>query len=95
MLRSLGCNSFGVLIGTSWLELVPMIPLLRQFVTGLLLRYCAESHNAGQTRRGLKRSPWYGRANSAKAHILGDILACALNLARFVREATTAASHGA
>ena len=51
----------------------------------------AESHNAGQTRRGLKRSPWYGRANSAKAHILGDILTCALNVARFVREATTAA----
>ena len=40
MMRSLGCNSFGVLIGTSWLELVPMIPLLRHFVTGLLLRYC-------------------------------------------------------
>jgi len=51
----------------------------------------AESHNAGQTRRGLKRSPWYGRANSAKAHILGDILTCGLNVARFVREATTAA----
>lgn len=51
----------------------------------------AESHNAGQTRRGLKRSPWYGRANSAKAHILGDILTCALNVARFVREATRAA----
>jgi hypothetical protein len=40
MMRSLGCNSFGVLIGTSWLELVPMIPLFRHFVTGLLLRYC-------------------------------------------------------
>jgi len=52
----------------------------------------AESHNAGQTRRGLKRSPWYGRANSAKAHILRDILTCALNVARFVREATRIAT---
>jgi hypothetical protein len=52
----------------------------------------AESQHANQTRRGLQRSPWYGRANSAKAHILGTILTCALNPARFVREATQAAS---
>lgn len=52
----------------------------------------AESRNAQQTRRQLKRSPWYGQANSAKATFLGDLLACALNLARFVREATLAAS---
>jgi hypothetical protein len=51
----------------------------------------AESRNAQQTRLQLKRSPWYGQANSAKATILGDLLACALNVARFVREATQAA----
>ncbi len=51
----------------------------------------AESRNAQQTRRQLKRSPWYGQANSTKASTLGDLLACALNVARFVREATQAA----
>jgi hypothetical protein len=50
----------------------------------------AESRNASQTRHGLKRSPWYGLENSAKAHILGDTLTLATNVARFVREATTA-----
>jgi hypothetical protein len=40
MVRLLGCNSFGVLIGTSCLEFVPMIPLFCHFLTGLLLRYC-------------------------------------------------------
>lgn len=50
----------------------------------------AESRNANQTRHGLKRSPWYGLANSAKAQILGDTLTLATNVARFVREATTA-----
>ena len=50
----------------------------------------AESRNAQQARLGLKRSPWYGSANSAKATFLGDLLACALNVARFVREATEA-----
>lgn len=53
----------------------------------------AESRNANQARRGLKRSPWYGRANSAKASTLGDILTSALNVARFVREATQAAAR--
>ena len=52
----------------------------------------AESRNAQQKRRGLKRSPWYGKANSAKATFLGDLLACALNVSRFVREATEAAA---
>ena len=33
----------------------------------------AESRNAGQARRHLKRSPWYGLPNSAKATCLGDI----------------------
>lgn len=50
----------------------------------------AESRNANQTRRNLKRSPWYGLDNSAKANYLGDILTNALNLARFVRQATAA-----
>jgi hypothetical protein len=55
----------------------------------------AESRNATQARRDLKRSPWYGQANSAKATYLGDILTLATNLVRFVREATTAAAHPA
>lgn len=50
----------------------------------------AESRNATQTRFDLKRSPWYGRENSAKATYLGDILTNALNVARFAREATGA-----
>jgi hypothetical protein len=52
----------------------------------------AESRNACQARRGVKRSPWFGQANTAKASLLADILTCALNLARFVREATQAAA---
>jgi hypothetical protein len=50
----------------------------------------AESRNADQTRRGVKRSPWHGQANSAKASVLADILTSVGNLARFVREATQA-----
>jgi hypothetical protein len=53
----------------------------------------AEARNANQTRRGLKRSPWYGLANSAKAQCLGDMLTLATNVARFIREATTAADR--
>jgi hypothetical protein len=53
----------------------------------------SESRNAGQARRGVKRSPWFGQANSAKASFLADTLACTLNVARFVREATLAAAH--
>jgi hypothetical protein len=49
-----------------------------------------ESRNAGQKRRHLDRSPWFGLANSAKAACLGDILTLALNLPRFIREATLA-----
>jgi hypothetical protein len=55
----------------------------------------SESRNANQTRRDLKRSPWFGKANSTKAQFFGDILSCALNVARFVREATLAAQHSA
>jgi hypothetical protein len=52
----------------------------------------AESRNACQARRGAKRSPWFRQANAAKASLLADILTCALNVARFVREATLAAA---
>ena len=55
----------------------------------------AESRNANQTRRDLNRSPWFGTDNSAKAQYWGDALSCALNVARFVREATLAAEHSA
>ncbi len=48
----------------------------------------AESRNAGQQRRGLKHSPWFGLPNSAKAACLSDILILAGNVARFVREVT-------
>ncbi len=34
----------------------------------------AESRNASQVRRHLKRSPWYGLPNSAKATVLSDVL---------------------
>jgi hypothetical protein len=50
----------------------------------------AESRNAGQTRHGVKRSPWFGLANAAKASYLSDLLTLAANVARFVREATLA-----
>jgi hypothetical protein len=50
----------------------------------------AESRNAVQERLGLKRSPWFGLENSAKATYLGDILTNLLNVARFVREAACA-----
>ena len=48
----------------------------------------AESRNANQARHHLKRSPWFGLPNSAKATVLGDILTNTLNVARFVREAS-------
>ena len=55
-------------------------------------RSYAESRNADQTRRGVKRSPWFGRSHSARASILADILTSALTVARFVREAACAAT---
>lgn len=55
----------------------------------------SESRNANQARRDLKRSPWFGLENSTKAQYIGDALSCALNVARFVREATLAAKHAA
>jgi hypothetical protein len=51
------------------------------------------SRNANQTRHGLKRSPCFGLPNSAKAQILGGTLTLATNVARFIREATTAAER--
>ncbi len=50
----------------------------------------AESRNASQARLQLKRSPWFGLSNSAKATMLGDTLSLMLNLARFVLEASSA-----
>jgi len=51
----------------------------------------AESRNASQTRRGLKRSPWFGLESTAKAMLIGDTLSLAFNLARLVRQASRAA----
>jgi hypothetical protein len=51
----------------------------------------AESRNASQQRRGLKRSPWFGLTNTAKATLIGDTLALAFNLARLIGQASRAA----
>jgi hypothetical protein len=51
----------------------------------------AESRNASQTRRGLKRSPWFGLPNTAKATLIGDTLSLAFNLARLICQASQAA----
>jgi len=53
----------------------------------------AESRNADQRRRGVKHAPWHGLPNTAKASFLADILTCACNVARLVREATLAAAR--
>ena len=50
----------------------------------------AESRNASQTRRGLKRSPWFGLTNTAKATLIGDTLSLAFNLARLIGQASRA-----
>ncbi len=50
----------------------------------------SESRNASQARYQLKRSPWFGLTNSAKATTLGATLSLMLNLARFVQEASLA-----
>jgi len=41
----------------------------------------------------VKHSPWFGKSNAAKASILADILTCALNVVRFIWEATLAAAR--
>ena len=51
----------------------------------------AESRNASQTRRGLKRSPWFGLPNTAKAMLISDTLSLAFNLARLICQASRAA----
>jgi hypothetical protein len=53
----------------------------------------AESRNASQTRRRLKRAPWFGLPNTAKAMLIGDTLSLAFNLVRLVGEASRAASQ--
>jgi hypothetical protein len=57
----------------------------------LVLSGQGQGRNADQTRRGVKRAPWFGKPNAAKASILADILTCALNVVRFIWEATVAA----
>lgn len=52
----------------------------------------AESRNATQQRRGLKRSPWFGLTNTAKAMLISDTLSLAFNLVRLVSEASRVAS---
>lgn len=51
----------------------------------------SESRNANQERYHLKRSPWFGLQNSAKATLLGDILAILTTLTRLVQQASGAA----
>jgi hypothetical protein len=48
----------------------------------------AESRNASQQRRGLKRSPWFGLQSTAKAVLISDTLSLAFNLVRLVGEAS-------
>lgn len=48
----------------------------------------SESRNAAQQHRNLKRSPWFGLPNSAKAMVIGDTLALAANLSRLIFEAS-------
>jgi hypothetical protein len=55
----------------------------------------AESRNATQQRRGLKRSPWFGLPNTAKAMLISDTLSLAFNLVRLVGEASQAAISSA
>jgi hypothetical protein len=48
----------------------------------------SESRNASQAHRKLKRSPWFGLLNSAKAMLISDTLSLAFNLARLIFEAS-------
>jgi hypothetical protein len=52
----------------------------------------AESRNAAQAHHRLKRSPFFGLTNSSKAILIGDTLSSMLTLARFILEASLAAS---
>jgi len=54
----------------------------------------AESRNATQARRHLKRSPAFGLPNTAKAMLISDTLSLAFNLTRLIFEASRqAAKH--
>jgi hypothetical protein len=48
----------------------------------------AESRNASQAHRRLKRSPCFGLTNSAKVTLIGDTLSTMLTLARLILEAS-------
>jgi hypothetical protein len=48
----------------------------------------AESRNATQSRRQLKRSPSFGLSNTAKSMLISDTLSLAFNLTRLIFEAT-------
>lgn len=51
----------------------------------------SESRNAAQQHRGLKRSPWFGLHNTAKALLIGDTLTLLANLSRLISQASLAA----
>jgi hypothetical protein len=51
----------------------------------------SESRNATQERRGVKRSPWFGLKNTAKAMLISDTLSLAFNLTRLICEASAQA----
>lgn len=55
----------------------------------------AESRNATQARRHLKRSPSFGLSNTAKSMLLSDTLSLAFNLTRLIFEASHHAMHQA
>ncbi len=55
----------------------------------------SESRNAMQARRRLKRSPWFGLQNTAKAMLISDTLSLAFNLARLICEASAHAGSQA
>jgi hypothetical protein len=48
----------------------------------------AESRNATQARRQLKRSPSFGLTNTAKSMLVSDTLSLAFNLTRLIFEAS-------
>jgi hypothetical protein len=51
----------------------------------------SESRNATQAQRGVKRSPWFGLQNTAKAMLISDTLSLAFNLTRLIFEASAQA----
>jgi hypothetical protein len=55
----------------------------------------AESRNATQARRHLKRAPSFGLSNTAKSMLLSDTLSLAFNLSRLIFEASRQSSRQA